>query len=380
MSIVAKIAKKYTQLRTWKTNKKLIVIESDDWGSIRMPSNQVAQSLAIDNPRITQDSYCRYDTLASTDDLTALFDTLTQFKDKNGQHPVLTANTIVANPDFEKIKRSAFETYHYEPFHETIKRQPSGKAVLQLWAQGQASSVFTPQLHGREHVHALAWLAELRAGNQVLLTAFEQGTWGVPCQALTIQRRNNLQAALDVYGLPGEEQFQADWLKESADIFAQYFGYASATFIPPAYIWHKRILALLPTLGIRAIQGIPLQYQPHLDGKAGYQKRLRYTGQSAGYGMHYLVRNVFFEPSLQPQKDWVSETLSGIQRAFDNQQPAIIGSHRLNYIGGLDEQNRLRNLQQLQAILKKVVIRWPEVEFVSSADLLEIMKENYLVY
>jgi hypothetical protein len=42
MSIVAKIAKKYTQLRTWKTNKKLIVIESDDWGSIRMPSNQVA--------------------------------------------------------------------------------------------------------------------------------------------------------------------------------------------------------------------------------------------------------------------------------------------------------------------------------------------------
>lgn len=375
MSIVAKIAKKYTQLRAWKTTRKLVVFESDDWGSIRMPSNQVAQSLAIANPKITQDPYCRYDTLASTDDLTALFDTLTMFKDKNGQYPVLTANTIVANPDFNKIKRNVFESYHYEPFHETIKRQPLGETVLQLWTQGQTSGLFTPQLHGREHLHVLAWLAELRAGNQTLLTAFEHGTWGVPYEAHTMQRRNNLQAALDVYGISGEEQFQADWLKGGAHIFAQYFGYASATFIPPAYIWHRRIMSLLPPLGIKAIQGIPLQYQPRIDGKAGYQRLLRYTGQSAGYGMYYLVRNAFFEPSLQPEKDWVDKCLAGIQQAFSNQQPAIIGSHRLNYIGGLDEKNRLDNLLQLQTILKKVVSRWPEVEFMTSADLLDIMKE-----
>jgi len=353
-----------------------MVVESDDWGSIRMPGQQAYNSLIKLDKTIANEPYCRYDTLANTDDLNALFDTLTQFKDKNGRHPVITANTLVANPDFEQIKNSGFEEYHYEPFYETIKRQPSGKAALQLWVQGQVSGLFTPQLHGREHVHALAWLAELRAGNEALLTAFEHGTWGVPYQALTTQRRNNLQASLDVYGLAGEEQFQADWLKEAAKIFTQYFGYNSATFIPPAYTWHKRILPLLPPLGIRAIQGIPLQYQPRLHGKAGYQKRLRYTGQSAGHGMRYLVRNVFFEPSSHPKRDWVSETLSGIQRAFDNQQPAIIGSHRVNYIGGLDENNRTRNLAMLQSILAQVVKRWPEVEFVTSDQLTGYLQSN----
>lgn len=376
MSIVKTLAKTYIHFCSWKTKKNLVVIESDDWGSIRMPSKQVAQFLSITNPKIAQDLYCRYDTIANVDDLTAMFEILTQFKDKNGQHPVLTANTIVANPDFEQIKKSKYEEYHYELFHETIKRQPSGKLILQLWAQGQASGVFTPQLHGREHVHALAWLAELRAGNQALLTAFEYGTWGVPYRALTMQRRNNLQAALDIYGLPSEEQFQMNWLKEGSNIFAQHFGYASATFIPPSYIWHKRILPLLPALGIKAIQGISLQYQPYLQGKAGYRKNLRYTGQSAGNGMYYLVRNVFFEPSLQPHKDWVSETLAGIQRAFDNRQPAIIGSHRLNYIGALDEDNRTRNLGMLKNILAQVVKRWPEVEFIGSNHMPELFENE----
>lgn len=371
MSIIIKLTKAYNRFRNWKTNKKLLVIESDDWGSIRMPSNQVAQSLAIANPRITQDPYCRYDTFANTDDLTALFDVLTQFKDKKGQHPIITANTIVANPDFEKIKGSTFETYHYEPFHETIKRQPLGDAVLQLWAQGQAFGLFVPQLHGREHVHALAWLAELRAGNKALLAAFEHGIWGVPYQALTRQRRNNLQAALDLYGLPSEEQFQADWLKEGANIFAQYFGHASTTFIPPAYTWHKRILPLLPALGIKAIQGISLQYQPRLHGQKGYRRLPRFTGQSAGYGLRYLVRNAFFEPSLQPEKDWISITLAGIQQAFANKQPAIVGSHRLNFIGSLDEMNRTRNLAAFEQILRKIVVNWPDVEFISSSVLAQ---------
>lgn len=373
-NIARKAAKWYIQRRTWKTNRKILVIESDDWGSIRMPNKAVANSLASANPNIIKDPYCRFDTLANTDDLTALFDTLVKFKDKNGRHPVITANTIVANPDFKKIKDSGFEVFHYEPFYQTIEQQVSGKKVIQLWSEGQASGLFVPQLHGREHVHALAWLAELRAGNKELLDAFEKGTWGVPYQALTTQRRKNLQASLDIYGIECEAQFQADWLKEAADLFKKYFGYTSTTFISPAYVWHRRILPLLAELGVKAIQGIPLQYQPRLNEKAGYQKRLRYTGQSAGYGIQYSVRNVFFEPSAQPQRDWENETLFGIQRAFNNQQPAIIGSHRINYIGALDENNRNQNMIMLNNILAQVLKRWPDVEFVGSQELSKIIR------
>jgi hypothetical protein len=32
------LGKYYINLRGWKTKRKIVVIESDDWGSIRMPS------------------------------------------------------------------------------------------------------------------------------------------------------------------------------------------------------------------------------------------------------------------------------------------------------------------------------------------------------
>lgn len=35
------INRHYRNLSGWKTNRKIIVIESDDWGSIRMPSKEV---------------------------------------------------------------------------------------------------------------------------------------------------------------------------------------------------------------------------------------------------------------------------------------------------------------------------------------------------
>ena len=38
MYLRKKLAKYYINLRGWKTNRKIVVIESDDWGSIRMAS------------------------------------------------------------------------------------------------------------------------------------------------------------------------------------------------------------------------------------------------------------------------------------------------------------------------------------------------------
>ncbi|MDZ7634132.1 MAG: hypothetical protein U5L72_06700 [Bacteroidales bacterium] len=34
----------------------------------------------------------------------------------------ITANTLLANPDFEKIRETDFAKYHYEIFTDTYKR------------------------------------------------------------------------------------------------------------------------------------------------------------------------------------------------------------------------------------------------------------------
>jgi hypothetical protein len=46
-----------------------------------------------------------------------LFDTLSKFKDKEGRNLVLTLNTVICNPSFNKILDSGFKDY----FHDLLQ-------------------------------------------------------------------------------------------------------------------------------------------------------------------------------------------------------------------------------------------------------------------
>lgn len=106
----------------WRTKRHIVVIESDDWGSIRMPSIEVYDKLIKDGVRLGKYGYEKVDTIASRDDLEKLFEVCDSFKDINGRPVVITANAVVANPDFQKIKESGFSTYFYEPITTTMER------------------------------------------------------------------------------------------------------------------------------------------------------------------------------------------------------------------------------------------------------------------
>lgn len=38
------VIKNFSNLPGWRTNRKIVVIESDDWGSIRMPSLTILEN------------------------------------------------------------------------------------------------------------------------------------------------------------------------------------------------------------------------------------------------------------------------------------------------------------------------------------------------
>src|SRR5665648_998167 len=80
----------------WRTNRRIVVIESDDWGSVRMPSIEVYEKFLKAGIRVDKDPYCRYDSLATKDDLEALFEVLSSVMDSTGRRAVLTANSVVA--------------------------------------------------------------------------------------------------------------------------------------------------------------------------------------------------------------------------------------------------------------------------------------------
>lgn len=374
MAVYLDLVNRFLSYRSLKTKQRLLVIESDDWGSRRTDTVAVRNRLNGISKWVAADPYTQFDNIAHESDLSALFEVLNSVRDKHDNPACVTINVTTANPDFEKIRDCKFEQFHYEPFHKTISNTADGARVLQMWREGIRNKYFYPQLHGREHVHALAWLKELQMGNKELLGAFDLNSYGIPYTALFKQRRKNLQASLDIYGIEGEEIFQEKWIREGQEIFRAFFQFESSTFIPPAYTWHNRINEPLRLTGIRGIQGLKLQYQPSLKKEKHYKRRLHFTGEHGANGIMYLVRNVFFEPSTDNRKDWVDETLSRIKKAFDNNHPAIIGSHRINFIGSLNVDNRDKNLAMLADILQSVIKRWPDVEFVSSDRILDPIK------
>src|SRR5690606_18095818 len=133
--------------------RKIVVIESDDWGSVRMPNKRVYNSLIKKGLGIDKNPYTTYDTLANEEDLNSLFDTLKKYTDSRGKNPVITANIVMANPDFDKIRESGFEKYKYECFLETLSKYYPNQDIFSLWNDGIQSKLFFPQFHGREHVN-----------------------------------------------------------------------------------------------------------------------------------------------------------------------------------------------------------------------------------
>ena len=175
-NIKSSIIQNLINIPGWRTKRKIVVIESDDWGSIRMPSIDVYNAFVKKGFRVDVSDFNRLDSLESNDDLIALYEVLEVYRDMHGHHPVFTANCVVANPDFKQIKDSSFTHYYYEHVNETLKQYPRRDKVLDLWQEGIANRLFYPQFHGREHLNIIRWISALKIGSDNLKYTFCNNT------------------------------------------------------------------------------------------------------------------------------------------------------------------------------------------------------------
>ncbi len=357
----------------WRTKRKLIVIESDDWGCWRIRDKRGNKSILEKLPNLSVDPYFQYDSLETPDDLCALFNELSSIKDVNGNSPIITANTIVANPDFEKIRENNFQEYFYKTYINDLDGEVDRTKLPILIKQGIESDLYRPQLHGREHLNVKSWMKALEEKNNEVLAAFDLKYFGINFSHKTNGRRN-FMAAFNYLNI-SEIENHIQILSDSQKIFTEIFGFKSRTFIAPAYYWDTKHEDGLYKEGVRGIQGLPFQLIPH-SGKSSFKKRFRYTKNRHSEGMTQLIRNVFFEPSQLSDNDIVSLCLSRISDAFRYGKPAIISSHRVNFMGYMLESNRSNNLNKLTELLTKAIKLWPEIEFISSDVLVDIINDN----
>lgn len=366
------IARHMGNLPGWKTSRKILVIESDDWGSIRMPDKATYDAMLKLGYPVDIRPFEKYDTLASIADLAALFDMLSGIKNSKGQNPVITANTVVANPNFEKIEQSGYTEYHYEKFTDTLKRYYPNEDTFGVWQQGMSVKLFFPQFHAREHYNTLVWMKLLRENDTDAIIAFKHKMAGIPSKDRP-ELGNQLQIALGITH-PSDIEKQKEILADGLDIFEQIFGYRSESFIAPVYTWSDRLEESLAEKGVKYLQGGKLQLLPHPE--TGIIQSKKHTlGEKNNHGQLYLTRNGYFEPATFA-KDWVSQCVAEINTAFIWRRPAIVSAHRLNFTGGINPANRDSGIAGFKQVLQAVVKKHPDVEFMTSTQLGNLIAQK----
>lgn len=357
-----KIKRNISNIPGWCTSRKIVVIESDDWGSIRMPSKEAFQILSNKGLMSDKSHYNLYDSLESNEDLTRLYEVLSRYRDINGKYPVFTGICVIANPDFEKIKLSGFENYYYEPFTETLKKYPAHDEVFSLWKSGIENRLFVPQFHGREHLNIQRWLRDLKANNSDTRAAFDLGLWGI----LTPKITKTYQAAFDL-DFSEDIHILHTVINEGLSIFEDLLGYKAEYFVPTNGYFNSDLESTLNKCGIRFINTDKIKDEPLGNGR--YRRSYHYLGQKNQYRQTFLTRNCLFEPGELNNINWIDKCLYDIGIAFRWKKPATISTHRVNYIGFLDPLNRDRNLKKLSELLSEILNKWPDVEFMTSTEL-----------
>lgn len=362
----------YKNLRGWRTNRKIVVIESDDWGSIRMPSREVYEKCLKAGYPVDKIAYERYDSLLSEDDLTALFEVLVKHKDSKGNNPLITANALVANPDFKKIKEADFKKYHYELITDTFERYPQHSKAFNLWKEGISNRLIKPQFHGREHLNVAMFMDALKKGDKDAHFGFQHEMPGCIPKGPKVKGNTYVEATRFRSG--AEKDHVKLFLLEGLNLFEQIFGYRSETYIPTNYTWNQDLNKAMYDGGVRAFQGLHDMREQHLNGK--HSRIKHFMGQENDLGQRYLIRNAVFEPSLFKMgiSNPAGNCLRQINVAFKMKKPAIITAHRINFCGYIDEKNRTNNLNALDKLLRTIINKWPSVVFISSDNLARGIK------
>lgn len=372
MKIVSYLVKYYLDILSFKTDRKIVVFLSDDWGSIRIKSQEQRKTMINLGIDLESNRFDKFDTLESNNDLEELFNVLLKYKDFNGNHPIISAITCMANPDFNKIKESEFSQYYYEPFIQTLNNYPNRDNVYNYYKKGIELGIFMPQLHGREHLNVKRWMRALKENDYFTSIAFENEYFFVPLKNLPTQFNRGFGAAFDIDSSDDVFNYKPI-IEDSVKIFNDLFGFKPVFYVPPAQHYNHNIEPFMFENGICALDVPKLQKMPLGNNK--FKSKLNYTGKKSKADLHYIVRNAVFEPNINNNSDGIDECMFRINNAFKNKQPAIISNHRAAFVGGLEIKNREKGIIAFDKLLSMILKKWSDVEFLSVSDIINLIKK-----
>jgi hypothetical protein len=214
-------------------------------------------------------------------------------------------------------------------------------------------------------------MRELQNGNKGLLTAFEHESFGATWFK-GIQIPEYLGAFHPDYS--SDIKLLEGIIEIAAKMFTTNCGYRATHFIAPNREGAKELDKKLSELGVEYLTMSKLRRYPL--GNEKYKREYNWLGKRNKTGQIIITRNCFFESSDPLYRDWVNPCLKEIENAFKWQKPAVIGTHRVNYIGFINKENAIYGLKELDRLLSTILKKWPDAEFMTSTELGEIIKKT----
>jgi len=360
----------------WHTNKKIVIFAIDDYGNVRIDSKSAREKM--DSARLPIHSrFDAYDSLETREDLESLFEILSKFKDKKYNTPIFTAFSVPYNINFERMAEEGFHEYIKEPLNETYekvsKKDPEAyKGTWALWKEGMEKKLIHPEFHGREHFNLKVFNEKLKSRDQKLITALTNRS--LPGLSNTGYSSISFTAAFEFERFEENYNFQPI-IQEGLNAFENVFGLRARHFNPPGGREHPTIHKFLKNTGIQYLD-TPLIKKEH-QGSGKYKRKIYYTGKKNRLEQIFVVRNCVFEPTNGRSIDWVNYTFNQVDTAFKWKRPAIISSHRVNFCGHINPKNREKGLKDLKKLLEKIVEKHPDVEFLNSSELGQLIELNH---
>ncbi len=356
----------------WKTNRKLLVINADDYGNVRLKNLETRELLKSEGVKI-ESRFDKFDSLDTKEDFEILFETLSSVKDKNGNFAKLTPYAVSCNIDFKRtLENNICVLERLDATYAKLESDDQHyRGAFKLMLEGISQGLIKPQFHGREHLNINLINKHLEDHTKILLKNLENYSLvGIP----NLENRPTVGFTQSfAFWNPEEIPEHRNIIYDGLNLFKEVYGYCSITFTPPAQQLHPSLYKYLPEVGVIGLDKPRTMRRHQGNGKFSIEKNKLELDKTTG--LVNLIRNCVFEPT-EGKRDWVKYTLKQIETAFFWNKPAIISTHRVNFCGRVSAENRQVGIIALKELLKKIKHRWPEIEFITADELAQIISKD----
>jgi hypothetical protein len=342
----------------------VVVFESDDRGCQRIHSQKEKDYLDSYPGFQPHDRFEDNDCLETKQDFDALSKLLKSFSDSQGHHPVFTLNYVLNNLVYVPFNASGERqfAFTYEPLEQTYLRSN----VPFVWndpVYSAPDSVFAFSLHAFAHLNEARFLMDIEANKNGAKDFYSHGA------VASLDPSNSFCYMDEMGGGANDVTSSLSRLEKASKQFQSVFHQKSICFTPSCGVLDPASLSSLAAMDFLAIK-ITDSFYRSFDGKAfrkhPIKSRQKLTDASS---CRFLVRNCAFEPIFSRDKA-LELCLQDIAYAFKHHKPAIISTHRMNYVAGFDNEAYQNRLHLLSELLGKIMERYPDVQFMSTDELV----------